>query len=199
LHRNFSCVLIAGSSHTGKTTLAQQVGQALGWTLLSTDKLARHPGRPWPDIPQPVAEYYARLSAETIYWFLRVHHENMRSGILQKIDEARNSRTSMVFEGSALRPEYVAARMSAQTIGVCLYADEVFLQDRMRSASQYSSCDQDQRMTIDKFIDRSSQDNFEIHSSAKACGLICVDASDAGAVEQLRKDLIQGAGQGQAR
>jgi 2-phosphoglycerate kinase len=196
LQGNLSCVLIAGSSHTGKTTLAQKVCQALGQSPISADKLARHPGRPWPEIPQPVAEYYGRLSAETIYWFLRVHHENVRSGILQIIDDTRNSRTSMVFEGSALRPEYVATRVSAQTVGICLYSDEIFLRDRMRSASQYFSRDQDQRMIIDKFIDRSLHDNFEIHSSAKACGLICVDARDADAVEQLRKDLIQGLRQG---
>jgi 2-phosphoglycerate kinase len=193
LQGNFSCVLIAGTSHTGKTTLAQELSQTLDWTLLSTDRLARHPGRPWPEVRQPVAEYYSALSDETIYWFLRVHHENMRSALLQKIDDAQNAKMPLVLEGSALRPEYVATRMTTETVGVCLYSDETFLRDRMRFESQHASCDQERRTIIDKFIDRSLRDNMEIHASAKAHGLVCVDISKVGAVEQLREDLTRGA------
>lgn len=40
-------ILIGGASHTGKSTLAQALASHLGWNYRSTDKLARHPGRPW--------------------------------------------------------------------------------------------------------------------------------------------------------
>lgn len=38
-------ILIGGSSHVGKSTLAQYQAAKLGWNYRSTDKLARHPGR----------------------------------------------------------------------------------------------------------------------------------------------------------
>ena len=40
-------ILIGGSSHTGKSTAAREIAGRLGWSHLSTDSLARHPGRPW--------------------------------------------------------------------------------------------------------------------------------------------------------
>ncbi len=39
-------ILIGGTSHAGKSTLAQSLAAKLGWNYLSTDKLARHPGKP---------------------------------------------------------------------------------------------------------------------------------------------------------
>jgi cytidylate kinase len=57
----YRLLLIGGSSHLGKTTLAQSLASYLGWNYCSTDKLARHPGRPWQvnskEIPQHVAAY----------------------------------------------------------------------------------------------------------------------------------------------
>jgi 2-phosphoglycerate kinase len=40
-------VLIGGTSNVGKSTVAQAVAERLGFEYLSTDELARHPGRPW--------------------------------------------------------------------------------------------------------------------------------------------------------
>ena len=48
----YRILLIGGTSHVGKSTLAQLLALKLGWNYRSTDKLARHPGRPW----QPKAE-----------------------------------------------------------------------------------------------------------------------------------------------
>ncbi len=46
MERAMSGILIAGSSHVGKSTFAARLTKALGWSLISTDSLARHPGRP---------------------------------------------------------------------------------------------------------------------------------------------------------
>ena len=62
-------ILISGTSHVGKSTLAEKLAERLGWAGMSTDKLGRHPGRPWLAIPAPVAEFYSRLTPETIHWF----------------------------------------------------------------------------------------------------------------------------------
>lgn len=37
-------ILIGGSSHSGKTTLAETLSAKLGASLVATDSLARHPG-----------------------------------------------------------------------------------------------------------------------------------------------------------
>ena len=39
-------LLIGGPSHTGKSTLAETLAAELGWNHVSTDSMARHPGRP---------------------------------------------------------------------------------------------------------------------------------------------------------
>ena len=63
-------LLIGGTSHTGKSTLAQAVATRLNWQHQSTDKLARHPGRPWSVGSEPisgeVAEHYLSLDVEEL-------------------------------------------------------------------------------------------------------------------------------------
>ena len=43
--RELRVILIGGSSHVGKSTLAQSLASKLGWRYISTDSLARHPGQ----------------------------------------------------------------------------------------------------------------------------------------------------------
>lgn len=52
-------LLIGGSSHVGKSTVAQSLASHLGWNYRSTDKLARHPGRPWQAKPKKVPNHVA--------------------------------------------------------------------------------------------------------------------------------------------
>ncbi len=47
-------LLIGGTSHVGKSTLAARLASSLGWSTRSTDQLARHPGRPWRDDASPL-------------------------------------------------------------------------------------------------------------------------------------------------
>lgn len=57
-------VLIGGTSHTGKSTVAKRIAEKIGATCVSTDSLARHPGRPWPaarDVPPHVVRHYLEL------------------------------------------------------------------------------------------------------------------------------------------
>jgi hypothetical protein len=52
-------VLIGGTSNVGKSTLAQAVAERLGFEYLSTDGLARHPGRPWPPSSPRLSERHS--------------------------------------------------------------------------------------------------------------------------------------------
>ena len=59
-------LLIGGTSHVGKSTIAKRLAAQLGWNHLSTDQLARHPGRPWRNdelpVPSDVIAHYSRLT-----------------------------------------------------------------------------------------------------------------------------------------
>ncbi len=184
-------ILISGSSNVGKTTFATRLARLLGCDTISTDSLARHPGRPWPEVRPPVAEYYSRLSDETIYWFLRVHHENMWPAIRQQIDARVHARAPFIIEGSALRPEFIAPLVSNEISPVFLYADNDVLRERMRSEAEYAQRDQAGRVIIDKFIDRSLRDNSEMHLAARSHAIPVVDTSDAVAVSNLCEKLMQ--------
>src|SRR5215468_118437 len=61
---NLGVILIGGTSHTGKSTVAKRIAERLGAICVSTDSLARHPGRPWPaarEVPPHVVEHYLQL------------------------------------------------------------------------------------------------------------------------------------------
>lgn len=187
---SLSAVLIAGSSHVGKTMLANRIAKACGWKMISADGLSRHPGRPWPMVRPEVAEFYAGLSLETIYWFLRVHHENMWPGLRQSIGTEVAAGGRFVMEGSALRPELIAPLLSGFVAGICLYAEADFLRSRMRAEARYDQADEAGRVVMDRFIARSLRDNSEILSAAKEHGLRLVDAADPAAVEGIYDELV---------
>ena len=58
--RTVAVVLIGGTSHVGKSTVARALATSLGFRHVSTDRLARHPGRPWTTTRPHVREHYAR-------------------------------------------------------------------------------------------------------------------------------------------
>ncbi len=150
-------ILISGTSHVGKSTLAERLAGRHGWAGLSTDGLGRHPGRPWLGVPAPVLEFYERLTPETIHWFLKVHHENMWRQVRPMIEAERAAGRPFVPEGAALRPAYIAPLLSDEVFGVLLHAPDAFLVERMRSAAAYETRGPAERLPIDAFIDRSLQ------------------------------------------
>ncbi len=183
-------ILIGGSSHTGKSTLAKELSEQLGWKTISTDQLARHPGRPWPSTRPQVAEFYSKLSEETIYWFLRVHHENIWPRLHQIIRTEITTHSRFVFEGSALRPEFVAELVSDRLLAFCLYADASFLRDRMRAESQYWQQSEEQRQIIDVFIHRSLKDNEICFEEAQKQGIPILNVGTADNISNLAATIM---------
>lgn len=186
-------ILIAGTSHVGKTSLARRLSEALNWEAKSTDELGRHPGRPWPEVRPPVAEFYERLESETIYWFLRVHHDNMWPAIERLIEDRVRARSCLVLEGTALRPESMASMLSDEVAGICLHADGDFLRERMLREGKYRQAETTVRILMDRFIERSLRDNAEIRKAARDHGLRLVDAADPAAVESAFEELAEAA------
>ncbi|MQB08805.1 MULTISPECIES: hypothetical protein [Agrobacterium] len=184
-----STILIAGTSHVGKSTLAGLLSKKLGCEAISTDSLARHPGRPWPGIPAPVEEYYAELSADTIHWFLKVHHQNIWPLIRSMIDSSSNTGNPAIFEGAALRPELISPLLSNTVAGVFLHAGNDFLLKRMRSHARYDEATASQRRIIDAFIERSLRENTEMLASAQQHHVPVVDVTKPQALETLVADI----------
>lgn len=186
-------ILISGTSHVGKSTLAEKLAARLGWDALSTDKLGRHPGRPWLGVPAPVAEFYQRLTPETIHWFLKVHHENMWRQIQPMIEAERAAGRRFVLEGAALRPEHVAPLLSEEVFGVLLAAPDDFLLGRMRAAAGYETRGPADRRLIDAFVDRSLRENATLAAEAREVGMRIVDVANEQALTNLFDELVTGA------
>lgn len=190
-------VLVFGTSHVGKSTLAQRLGERLGWPVHATDKMGRHPGRPWPEVKEPVAEHYARLSDETIHWFVRVHQENIWPYIRHLICEAILQGGKSIFEGSALRPEFIATLDQGDVVPIGLHGGEAFLRERILTQSDYHRRDAAQKLLIDKFLERSLRQNADFIKRASQLGLPMLDVEDQealdGFVERVVAEIQPGA------
>lgn len=184
-------LLIAGTSHVGKTTFAAKLANTLGWHLDSTDRLARHPGRPWPAPPPAVMEFYTSLSSETIHWFLKVHHENMRPLLQRRIEDMHRTHRGFILEGSALRPEYIADLAPASAVSIFLHAEAGFLRERICREADYDHADAHTRTAIDRFIERSLRDNVELEAAARRHGMKRVNVADRNALDGLYEELLQ--------
>lgn len=184
-----SILLISGTSHAGKSTFAKLLFNALGRDILSTDQMARHPGRPWPHPKPHVYEYYSKLSDESVYQFLLNHYENMRPRIVQTISEQIESGRPLVLEGSALRPEYMVQDFPSGVEFVCLYCDEGILRERIFKESQYQQLDDEHKLVVERFIARTLRDNEMIKSSAESAGVACLNSSDEVVVQEFVKKI----------
>ncbi|OOO26952.1 hypothetical protein BS627_08105 [Agrobacterium salinitolerans] len=184
-----STILIAGTSHVGKSTLAGLLSDRLRCEATSTDSLARHPGRPWPRVPVPVEEYYSQLSAETIHWFLKIHHQNIWPSIRTMIDSRSGTGTPAIFEGAALRPELISPLLGEEVAGVFLHAGNDFLLERMRSHARYQDAAAEKRRIIDAFIERSLRENTDMLASAQEHRVPVVNVTQPRAFETLLTDL----------
>ena len=126
--------------------MAESLAGSLGWSHLSTDRLAAHPGRPWRPAPgkvlDRVAEHYLRLSVDELIEDVLRHY---RAIVWPKVEaivashSTDTSTTGIVLEGSALWPEFATSLDFDKVAAVWLTAgDEVFRQ-RNYVGSRYSS------------------------------------------------------------
>ncbi|MGV3549622.1 hypothetical protein [Rhizobium sp.] len=174
----------------GKSTFAGRVAALLGSDLISTDDLARHPGRPWPTVRPEVVEHYLKLSDETIHWFLKVHHENLWPRIEQMIEMRRQTARPFILEGSALRPEYMARIDRSVVLPLLLYCDNALLRNRMIEGSRLADADNVAAAVIRKFIERSLRDNEDMLDVAHRMQIRCIDVGVPGAIDTLVQEFM---------
>lgn len=151
-------ILIGGTSHVGKSSVAEAVAARLGYEYRSTDKLARHPGRPWPTpdraVPAHVAEHYRTLAVDELITSVLQHYHRFWPRVEGLIADHVTRNAGLVLEGSGLWPALVAELAVPHTAAIWLTADETVLRDRMRATSRYEEAGEEHRHLVDKFLAR---------------------------------------------
>jgi hypothetical protein len=168
----------------GKSTVAGILGARPGWTTMSTDRMARHPGRPWPIAGQPVkphvVAHYNGLSEGELIRSVLTHYRNMEPLIRRLVerhagDEAQDR---LVLEGSGLLPETMAGFDIPQVSAIWLTADDATFAARIRRESGYDGLDPPGRALVDAFVGRTLLYNRHMLREARARDLAVLAVSD---------------------
>ena len=170
-------LLIGGTSHVGKSALGRRLAAELGWDHLTTDRLARHPGRPWrtdgSEVPSFVAEHFSgKSSAELVDAVLQHYRENVWP-IAHAIIRSRLGNpfdACLVLEGSAILPDGVAASEHKQVGRIWLTAGDEVLTERIRDGSGFASRSGAERELINAFMGRTLAFNRFVLDSAGSLG-----------------------------
>jgi len=188
----FKLILIGGTSHVGKSTHGRQADD-LGWDYLSTDQLARHPGRPWREdhaqLPDDVVQHYTDLSAQDLVESVLSHY---RQNVWPIIDAIIHSRLNnpfergLIFEGSAMLPDLVAAAEYPRVKSVWLTAPEPVISERILHSSGYHHRPEAERCLIEAFLNRSILINSMLSAEVESHGCKLLDASAADTSAILR-------------
>ena len=193
---NLRVVLIGGTSHVGKSTLSESLAARLGWERLSTDSLARHPGRPWrpgPDkVPDHVAEHYLSLSVNELLEDVLHHY---RVNFWPKVEEIVASHSNdasgagVVLEGSALWPEFTTDLKFDRVAALWLTASDEVLRQRIHDESMYGSKSSRERVLVDKFLQRTLAYNSLMIDVVSRHGFVLVDVSQSSVSELTERCL----------
>jgi 2-phosphoglycerate kinase len=186
-------LLIGGTSHVGKSAFAQRLAADLSWDYVSTDQLARHPGRPWRDygsaLPDDVAEHYANLSVSALTAAVLGHYKQNVWPIAGAMIRCRVNNPydrCLVLEGSALLPELVAEANVQRVASIWITASEPLLGQRIHRTSRYPQRGRTEQRLIDAFLARAIAVDRHIREAAGAHGLETVDAETRRLFEHLR-------------
>jgi 2-phosphoglycerate kinase len=210
--RDVRVVLIGGTSHVGKSTIAHVVADRLGYESLSTDGLARHPGRPYrtPErqVPAHVAEHYSSLTADQLITSVLDHYERLWPRIEDLVTACATSSDAgpgLVVEGSALWPVRVATLTVPATAAVWLTAAEDVLRARVYWAGRYEEATGEERRLMEKFVARTERYQRLMVDAVDRLGLERIDVGAGRSVAELADAVlaavtaaVDGRGEGRA-
>ena len=189
-------ILIGGSSHVGKTAVAKSLATTLGWTHISTDRLARHPGRPWKTAPEKVpthvAEHYLTL---TIAELIEDVHHHYKTNVWPKVESIIASQTNdpssngIVLEGSAIWPDFTTNLDSKTIKALWLTATEETFRNRIHTESSYSNKTPSECKPIDKFLDRTLAYNTLMVEAVKRHDLPLIHIHNAKVTDLVERCL----------
>jgi len=184
-------ILIGGSSHAGKSTLAQSLASRLGWSVRSTDKLARHPGYPWRmaphTVPDHVVEHYLSLTVDELISDVLRHYLNLWSDIQNIVTSHATdlSSESLILEGSALWPESVATLNFNNVAAIWLTASNDLFEKRIYKSSRINDKNPREKRIIRKFLERTLVYNIRMMNAVNRLGLISLDPDGTSSLDEL--------------
>ncbi len=183
-------ILIGGSSNVGKSTLAESLSIKLGWCRISTDSLARHPGRPWSntrEVPKHVVEYYSSLSIEELTEDVLRYYRSMELSIesLVTAHATDDSAERLIIEGSALWPKFVSTLNFDNMAAVWLTASENFFRKRIYDASQIEESTIREKLMIQKFLERTLRYDKKMMEPINRLGLVSVNVESTSSLDEL--------------
>jgi 2-phosphoglycerate kinase len=190
-------ILIGGSSHAGKTALAKALATRLGWRHISTDSLARHPGRPWKTaskaVPEHVAEHYLSLAVDELLADVLRHYKTMWQNIEAMITLHANdpTTTQLILEGSALWPESVASLTLEKVAAIWLTASNDLFESRIYNASKFEQAATREKKLIQKFLERTHSYNQHMMDAVKQLELASIDIETTSSLEELVDQCLQ--------
>lgn len=190
-------ILIGGTSHTGKSTLTASLAEQLGWRTLSTDHLARHPGRPWrapPEVvPTRVAEHYRSLSAEALLDDVLQHYQRLWPSIRELVTRhaTDGGGEHLIVEGSALWPESVASLQIEHVAAVWLTASDSLLQRRIADASRLAEVTGDEQLLIEKFLERTLRYNERMLEAIARLSLVRINVESQPSLKALSAHCLK--------
>lgn len=170
---NQKTLLIGGTSHLGKSTLAQQLTSRFEAKTVSTDHLARHPGRPWKAsidlLPTHVIEHYETLDTNELVQNVLTHYQKQWPKIQSIIDVFDGP--FLIIEGSAIGPSWVATHLKEEVMGIWLIAKPELIQERIYQNSGYEERSEREQFLIDQFCLRSIRFNELVFEDVKQYAL----------------------------
>ena len=189
-------VLVGGSSHVGKSTLADSLAAKLGWRRISTDNLARHPGRPWKlepeQVPDHVAQHYLSLSIRELIADVLHHYEiNVwpQVATIATLTATDTATPRIVVEGSALWPSLVATLDIPGVAAAWLTASNAVFEQRILASSQYRTKSPRGKMMVGKFLKRTIVYNQKMMDQVRRYGLASIDVDGASVCELSQRCL----------
>ena len=184
--RTVTVVLIGGTSHVGKSTLARALATSLGFRHESTDRLARHPGRPWTTTRPDVQEHYARLSVDELTTLQLEHYERMWPLVERQVRDALGpGGEGLVLDGSGVLPHRVALLPPDRVAAVWLTAAPTVLRNRIHAGSRIEERPDDERRAAQKFLGRTELYQSRLLADLERAGLPHLDVSDEPGVTDL--------------
>ena len=188
-------ILIGGTSNIGKSTVAQRIAERLDRGVISTDRMARHPGRPWAigsEKSRPrVIEHYRTLDGEALTAAQVAHYQRMWP-IVEALARyhCHPEVEPIVLEGSGVWPDNVAALRLPAASAIWLTGSPELIEARIRGESGYDSAGAETRALIDKFVARSQGYDARMMERVRALGLPFVTVTAETTVEALTDECL---------
>ena len=199
---NAKLLLIGGASHSGKSSLAGGIATRLQIKCISTDSLARHPGRPWrsapEDVPAHVADHYLSMTASELVGDVLRHYRDIVGPLVNDVIDAHcrlPGQSRLVIEGSALLPELVAAMDQPGIAAIWLIASDDVLRRRIHVSSQYETNSARQRLMIDKFVARNALFNEHVKHEVSQHGFVSIESDCVSQSAELTDQCVAVLGQ----